>query len=239
VESIRRLVDRVTRAEEESDTAHFFNLLYLGEFLCKLTVVGLLAALEEDDDRGKYRLEYELVRADGVGDWITALDAILVGPPSQNLIREFRDEQRQLTERFPQGASWQSEAAQLLHTVCLLLDPEHPELPAKVSARRMFQDFGWLRNKTRGHGAPTERFCAASAPRLRQALHLYKDNYSLFSRSWAYLHRNISGKYRVVPLSGSCSELQHLKNLVFRGYAAESRWLSRTSGNRSQMAWSG
>jgi hypothetical protein len=27
--------------------------------------------------------------------------------------------------------------------------------------------------------------------------------------------------------------------LVFRGYAAESRWLSRTSGNRSQMAWSG
>jgi hypothetical protein len=28
-------------------------------------------------------------------------------------------------------------------------------------------------------------------------------------------------------------------DLVFRGYAAESRWLSRTSGNRSQMAWSG
>jgi transcriptional regulator with XRE-family HTH domain len=27
--------------------------------------------------------------------------------------------------------------------------------------------------------------------------------------------------------------------LVFRGYAAESRWLSRMSGNRSQMAWSG
>jgi hypothetical protein len=27
--------------------------------------------------------------------------------------------------------------------------------------------------------------------------------------------------------------------LVFRGYAVESRWLSRTSGNRSQMAWSG
>jgi hypothetical protein len=27
--------------------------------------------------------------------------------------------------------------------------------------------------------------------------------------------------------------------LVFRGYAAESGWLSRTSGNRSQMAWSG
>src|SRR5829696_5006350 len=30
-----------------------------------------------------------------------------------------------------------------------------------------------------------------------------------------------------------------LLELVFRGYAAESRWLSRTSGNRSQMAWSG
>ena len=27
--------------------------------------------------------------------------------------------------------------------------------------------------------------------------------------------------------------------LVFRGYAVESKWLSRTSGNRSQMAWSG
>jgi hypothetical protein len=29
------------------------------------------------------------------------------------------------------------------------------------------------------------------------------------------------------------------EGLVFRGYAAESRWLSRMSGNRSQMAWSG
>jgi len=27
--------------------------------------------------------------------------------------------------------------------------------------------------------------------------------------------------------------------LVFRGYAAECRWLSRTSGKRSQRAWSG
>jgi hypothetical protein len=32
---------------------------------------------------------------------------------------------------------------------------------------------------------------------------------------------------------------RNLDDLVFRGYAAESRWLSRTSGNRSQMAWSG
>lgn len=212
MEPIRRLVDRVTRAEQESDTAHFFSLLYLGEFLCKLTVVGLLAALEEDDNRAKYRLEYELVRADGVGDWVAALDTILVGPPSQNLIRDFRDEQRELTERLAQGAGWQSEAAQLLHNVCILLDREYSELPAKVSVRRMFQDFAWLRNKTRGHGAPTERFCAASAPILKQALYLYKDSYSMFSHSWAYLHRNISGRYRIVPLSGSCSELQHLKS---------------------------
>ncbi len=27
--------------------------------------------------------------------------------------------------------------------------------------------------------------------------------------------------------------------LVFRGYAAESRWVSRASGNRSRVCWSG
>jgi hypothetical protein len=211
MEPIKRLVERVERAGEGSDTASFFGLLYLGEFLCKLTIVGLLAILDEDDDRNRYRLEYTLARADSLGEWISAFDEILAGPPSQNILTGFRDTHRELTQRVPLGASWQAEAVRLMHGVCLLLDPEYPELPTRVAARRMFQDFLWLRNKTRGHGAPTERFCSHSVPLLRKALDLYRTHFSLFAHSWAYLHRNLSGKYRVMCISGSCSELQHLK----------------------------
>jgi hypothetical protein len=41
------------------------------------------------------------------------------------------------------------------------------------------------------------------------------------------------------PKGGDKPKTDKKGHLVFRGYAAESRWLSRTSGNRSQMAWSG
>ena len=47
-----------------------------------------------------YRLEHKLIRATGVGEWVEALDDILVGPTAQDLLLDARDDQRDLTKRW-------------------------------------------------------------------------------------------------------------------------------------------
>lgn len=68
-----------------------------------------------------------------------------------------------------------------------------------------------LRNATRGHGAPTPGICARAAPHLEQSIKLIMENLPLFQRPWAYLYRNLSGKYRVIPLGGDASAFEQLK----------------------------
>jgi len=63
-----------------------------------------------------------------------------------------------------------------------------------------FQMFVELRNKTRGHGAPTPAMCTKFASTLGKSIELLSSNNPVFSLPWAYFHRNLSGKYRVVEL---------------------------------------
>jgi Ni2+-binding GTPase involved in maturation of urease and hydrogenase len=44
------------------------------------------------------------------------------------------------------------------------------------------------------------------------------------------LARSLSAEFSVAAITN---------DLVFRGYAAGSRWVSRASGNRSRVCWSG
>ncbi len=74
-----------------------------------------------------------------------------------------------------------------------------------------FTKFVELRNKTRGHGAITSAACASLVPKLRKSIQLLIDYNPLFQHPWAYLHRNLSGKYRVVGLGGDISRFSELK----------------------------
>ena len=53
---------------------------------------------------------HALVRADGIGDWATSLDAMLMGPSSQFILDDFRVIQRELVQRHAEG-TWQYVAA--------------------------------------------------------------------------------------------------------------------------------
>jgi len=59
--------DRVEHARNDSDTTFFLSLIYLGEMLTKTVVAALIAALEEDSNKTKYRHLHKLIRADGLG----------------------------------------------------------------------------------------------------------------------------------------------------------------------------
>jgi tetratricopeptide (TPR) repeat protein len=212
MEPIDRMRRRVDLARQDSDTSLFHVLMYCGEMVTKLLVSGLVAAVQDEKERHRYRLEYGLVRANGLGDWVAVLDETLTGPASQHLRPEARPFQRELTERVASAKGWQFDAVGLVREACLLREDNYEQMPTRPSLRLWFADFSWLRNHTRGHGAPTAEACSRLCVPLEQSLGLLTDKLSLLEASWAFLRRNLSGKYRVIPINGSCEELQYLKS---------------------------
>src|SRR5208283_323180 len=206
-----RMLQRVDSAKQDSDTSYFLALMYFGELLTTVTVAGLIAAIMNDKDRQRYRQLHRLVRADGIGEWADALGDTLTGPASQFLQRQARLEQRDLTQRFKAGG-WQHDSASQIHKCLQFIDGKREQLPVKVDGRTWFVLFAELRNKTRGHGAPSSDLCSRIAPVLADSLNTVIENHLLFRRPWVYIHRNLSGKYRITKLTDSAEEFEYLKS---------------------------
>jgi hypothetical protein len=202
---------RIRRYGSDSDSAMFTELLYAGELILKVTTGAFVAAIEDDRENRRYRLLHDLVRADGVGEWARALDEVLTGPTSQQLTASLIDARRAFTERLGKG-TWQYDAVKALHEVLAGVHEDIQPISSKVTLRAWFQMFAELRNKTRGHGALTPATCAKLVPKLEQAIQLTWANNPIFGMPWAYLHRNLSGKYNVVEVGGDQSAFGKLKS---------------------------
>src|SRR5271165_6347453 len=150
--AIDQIFQRAERAKSDSDFTYFFSLLLAGECLAKTIVLGVVAAIADDKDRNRYRLEHQLVRAEGLGDWGKTLEDALIGPASQFLLSEAREEQVELT-RLCKQTEWQYEATLALKTALQHLGIDAEEVPVKSDMKRWFRLFATLRNKTRAHGA--------------------------------------------------------------------------------------
>ncbi|MEH2539051.1 MULTISPECIES: NB-ARC domain-containing protein [unclassified Bradyrhizobium] len=197
-------IDRVvSRAERNSDSDFtlFMELLYVGELIVKITTAAFVACIENDREGHRYQLLHALVRADGIGEWASKLEEALVGPATQHLASELVSDRRIFTERLGED-SWQYQAVRQLSTVLIGIHPTAQPIGDKVSLRTWFSTFAELRNKTRGHGAITPATCAKVVAAFRSSIDLVISNNPIFQRSWAYLHRNLSGKYNVVMIGG-------------------------------------
>lgn len=152
-----------------------------------------------------------MVRSDGIGEWAASIDDILTGPTAQFLSPAAKIEQRELVQRSQEG-TWQYEAAQLMYRCLEEIDPGREKLPARIDGRRWFSLFSSFRNKTRGHGAPQGSLCSKLALPLERSVGLVVDNFQLWRRDWAYLHRNLSKKYRVTRLSVRPGPFDYLRS---------------------------
>ena len=213
---VERMLDRAGRAREESDTAYFLDLLYLGEMVVKVLVIELLAALQDDREQHRYGLEYRLVRADGIGEWVAVLEDALTGPASQHLLPAGRDSQKALTEAIGPGSDvWQRKAVDLMSEACRRIDPQFEDPSrVKVSLRHWLRNFAWLRNRTRGHGAVLPATLSAACPALESSIAEITAGAPAFHRSWAYLRRNLSRKYRVSTFGGNRESFAYLAQEV-------------------------
>ena len=206
----RRSFEQLSISRSDGDSAYFSHLLYLGELLCKVATAGMCAAVEEDSDRHRYAALYRLVRADGIGTWAQVLDEVVNGPSSRLLSAEMQEDKRQLSARCTSD-TWQYQSISLLDACLRRLNPDRQGLPAKLEGRSWFSHFAELRNATRGHGILQPSVCANLAPLLEESVRLVLDRFVLFQREWAFLHKNLSGKYRVTKMGQIDDCFQPLK----------------------------
>jgi len=207
---LQRMEARYQGDRDDSDVSAFYGLMFFGEFLTKMIVCTFIAGITDDRDRNRFGILRELVRADGIGEWSSRLDAALTGPSAQFLRSEFKGFQRELLQRSGEK-EWQYEAVRLLHSAINALQIEIPNLPPQVPLRQWFTWFALLRNKTRGHGAPLGIECSRAIVPLEKSIRLIVKDLSIFQAEWAYLHRNLSGKYKVTSLSDTSDQFKHLR----------------------------
>ena len=199
---------RVSRDKEEGDIAYFHALTLKLEYITKIVTAGVVACIGDDSERHRYGLEYELVRANAIGDWVATLVNALTGPPAQFLATEARSVTRDLTERVG-AADWR-------HVVVSRMDAAAEEVGIKtttgrkVALRQFFEIGATFRNRTRGHGATTADQCSRCCHHLSHALDLLVANIEILQIPWVHLHRNFSGKYRVAPLVGDMTPFAYL-----------------------------
>ena len=216
--AIDQVLKRSILAKDDSDFTYFFSLLLAAEALAKTVVLGVVAAITDDKDRNRYRLEHQLVRADGLGDWGKVIEDALIGPASQFLVSEAREEQFELTRSCKVG-EWQYDATAALKNALDHLGIDAEDLPVKSDMKRWFRLFATLRNKTRAHGATPPEKSGIAAEHIAKSVELFYRNFCLFKRPWAHLHRTLNGKYRVSAITEDTTSFDFLKQKQDRQFA--------------------
>lgn len=215
-----RMWERLDVTRGESETALFYDLMVFGEMLTKLVVLGMVSAIEPTRERHQYRLLHKLARANGIGEWAEVLEDLLTGPASGHLVRDATNDSREIMQGFGPGAdAWQRKAVDSLQRTCQIVDDGRTPQRGKVSLKVWFNDFAWLRNRTRGHGAVRPSTCHQLVPHLEASIREIATNLGLFDRGWAHLRQNLSGKYRVSRLAGDLVAFDPLKSNADLNYA--------------------
>ena len=138
---IQKLLDHAANERSESDAAYFAALMYTGEAVMKLAIAGLVAAVQDDREAHRYRLESRLVRADSIGEWDSVLDDVLTGPSAQFLDRGTQPTTQALTERVGDG-SWQVDALLYLAESLDRVGLESLAPPSRrIQGRSWFKEF--------------------------------------------------------------------------------------------------
>ena len=209
---LKLMLIRAKDSKQESDTAYFYDLMIIGEMVTKFTTLFLVANIEDDVERTRYRYEYRLVRADGIGEYADIITDISIGSAANYLPRCVRDvEIVELNSKLNEG-SWQLEATSNLNKCLDTLGIVGNALSKKSSLKIWYSNFSILRNKTKGHGSITPTQCSNVIETLEDALFPIIENFSAFKRNWSYLHQNMNGKYRLSCFANKTPEFDYLKS---------------------------
>jgi hypothetical protein len=205
-----RMRERLLRSAADSDTTYFYDVLAATELVLKVTVAGLVAAIRRDPAGHQYRLESALVRADGIGEWVRVLEEVLTGPASEYLATAAREAQRQLTGTVV-APDWRRTALDKVEQAADCISPGRPGF-RRAQLRQFFHTFAWIRNKTRGHGAPDLDETSRMAAPLAECASALMDQLIVPTWPWAVVRRGVTGRFRVTPMgNGLAPSLEEMR----------------------------
>lgn len=209
---VTRVQQRAESDKDDSDAAYGAALMYYAEVVLKIMTLGVVSAVEEGAERHRYSQTYKLARADGIGGWVHVLREVSAGPTSVHVINHAKEDTSALKVSVQSGGNdWQAQAVNAASEVLGAIDPPANPVPRKVNLLIWADYIVQIRNKTRAHGAPLTGTWSDICGPLRTSIDLVAQNYPGFLRPWAYLHRNLSQKYRVVLLGQETSAFDAYK----------------------------
>lgn len=167
---LANMLKRAEASKEESDTAYFYDLMSIGELVVKFTALFLVANIEDDVDRTRYRYEYRLVRADGIGEYSDIISEITTGSAANYLPRCVRDTEIVELNSRAIDDSWQGIALIEIGKVLNNLNIQGNSRTNKSSIKIWYSNFSILRNKTKGHGSITASQCTSIVQLLENSI---------------------------------------------------------------------
>ncbi len=209
---ISRMNNRLEAAKQANATEHFHDLLHAAELLVKYCVGLLVAACDENTQGELYRVEWQLVRADSLGKWIDAGRDLLTGPQSSLIAAAIRPELDDMATSTSEPV-WHRRATESLHTALSQLYPAVDWLPKKTSFIHWLLLVGELRNKTRGHGAPSSDVRNAAMPHLERAIQIVAEECPVFSWPIVFAEQQMSGTWKLAAISSNAVQSPRLDRL--------------------------
>ena len=201
---------RVEKDSAQGDVPAFDALIFAGEMALKLTVLGVLAGMEENKYEARHNVEYSLVHADGPGGWRDELRKLLKRSNWPSAPKEVVEDWSALKDGHGPG-SWQYKCiADMNWCVKEAWGNRCPALFNSGSLLEWMDGFVYLRVE-HAHGTLTPEVKSKIVGSLRDSVECYATNCPVFARSWARLHLDFWGHYRIDPLGGDQDVFSHLR----------------------------
>jgi hypothetical protein len=166
----------------------FLETSYLAEAAIKSVAAALRAAVMDGSPEDAYRLGYELVRSDGLGDWEEAIRETTAQPLVSIVPFEFRPLVAWLTKKRtkPEDA-WYATTRSSIGQVLELLDSDDTESPKELTVLGLLKALVLIRNKTKAHGALGRDFFAAANRDYMTAVTQFVETCPLFDWKWFFV----------------------------------------------------
>lgn len=181
----------------------FLLATYLAEAAIKSIGLTAYAALEASAPAEAYKLAHIFVRADGLGDWETAIREATGPPVSAAIAPDFQDFVSWAAQsRAKSGNEGYEASLNELGRILGLLGVPMTEKPRKPTMRDLIGALVVIRNKTKAHGAVGADFFADATPGYERAIeYLLTDNPAMDFR-WLYLAPPDGGQLKAILLKG-------------------------------------
>ena len=193
------MTQRIEVERQASDVAYCDSLMNGIELLIKYSTAVLVALLPHDEwgERERYRWEYALLRASGIGSWVAAVQTLTGGTQYSALSNQLAalglpTAVEQLTARVSEG-DWQHDIVDAVSAARGIATGERLKTPPRSSLLEAFRRYVELRNKLDAHGAPSSDMKSRIAGCLEDAVDLADANLELLRLPLVACRRSVTG----------------------------------------------